>query len=253
MNWLPISVFFLISVLLLVSGLMIRLKKAYNLIAGYNTMTETKKAKIDKEKMGRMVSLLLFLLAALFATAGVLFLLGNDTAGSAAMLFVLPLSLFFIILMQKTFQPDAANRKKAIRTVNWLAVFFVIVAVSVTGLIYTNSKPNGFTVENGSLVITGAYGETVPLSTVSEISVEKSLPAGLQKENGFDWESVLKGSFRSGSNRVTLYVDTKAAAFLRLKTPDGEIYISTGSAAQTQALYEHICAAGALRCSLPKS
>lgn len=243
MNWFPILLFFALAALLLVCGLLIRFKKMYALIAGFNTMTEQEKAKIDKEKMGKTVAVLLYLLAALAAAAGVLFLLGRDTAGITAMLSFLPVTLFVVILTQKTIQPDAANWKKTSRSVNGLAIFFVLIVLLVVGMIYSNSRPNGFTVENSALVISGSYGETVPLSTVSEISVEKALPGGLQKTNGFDWESILKGHFRSDSGNVTLYVNTKAPVFLRIKAAGGSIYISTDSESATQSLYGQLKAA----------
>lgn len=243
MNRVFIFVFFILSAVMLVCGLLIRYRNAYFLIAGYNTMTEAEKETVDTEKMGRTVAVMLYLLAGLAAAAGVFFFLGQDTAGLTAMLAFLPVTLLFVIRAQKSVRPNAADWKKTSRMINGLAVFFVLIALAVAGMIYSNGKPNTFSVENGALVIGGAYGQTVPLSTVSEISVEKSLPSGLKKQNGFDWESILKGRFRSDSGDVTLYADTESDSFLRLKTADGQIYISTPSDAQTRALYRRIQAA----------
>lgn len=234
----PIILFSAITLLFLAAGLLIRFKKAYWLISGYLFMTETEKQEFDTHKLGLIVSTFSFLLAGLSAAAGVCFYLEKPTYGLIFLLCVLPAVLFCIVLIQK-----AQNKKTSGHFLNGMSIFFILIVLFVIGSIYNGGRQNQYSIEDNSLVISGSYGETVPLSAVSKISIVKSLPTKLQKKNGYNWETTLKGSFDSSEGRVRLYVDTAKPPFLELDAGYERIFLNCATEQETNELYAKLRAA----------
>lgn len=235
-----ITVLIIISIIALLPaffGIMIRLKKAYWLISDYNTMSEEEQLNVDKEKMGKAASNTLFIITALM-TAGVLSLyFYKDTMGIIAFLLILPTALISVALSQK-YDHNKRDSNEGKFIVAGLGFFFTLVIILVFTAITSGSKPVNFTVDKGVLSISGNYGKDIDLSGVKNIELKDSMPVHLYKTNGFNFNTVLKGHFRSGDENLMLYVDTSKPPFIYMDTSDGMLILNCKNAGETQQLYE---------------
>lgn len=227
-----------VDILLLLSAFLIRFKKAYWLISGFNTMSKEAQAKVDQKKMGNAVSLLLVLLAAI-DTAGMLFLqFGLSTVGIICFLGDFPVILGFLISMQRYHKK---TEKKQIRTVAIaLGIVFSVTFVSVCGLLYFSSLPNSYEVQGKQLTVSGLYGETLNLSQTRSLELKQSLPQIESRTNGSSLGSMQKGSFRTADGPVTLFVDSSKPPFIYLNTGAKLVILNTPTAQETQKLYEKL-------------
>lgn len=70
-----------IAALMVFLGLIIKYKKTYWMISGYNTMTREEQDNVDKEKMGNAVAISSFIMAGFIAAGGLFLFFNMDTIG----------------------------------------------------------------------------------------------------------------------------------------------------------------------------
>lgn len=228
-----------IAALLLFFGLMIRFKKTYWMISGYNTMPEEKKQNIDVEKMGKTLSNCLFLCAILMAAGGAFLYLHADLVGIILILLILPVVITFVVLSRKYNHNENDKKKSQIQTMGVLAVI-IVVFIFVFIMLSSSSQPTQYAINNGAFTISGMYGETLALSDLKSVELKNDMPGNLYKTNGFDLNTILKGDFQSDSGAVTLFVDTSKPPFIYLTTAKGSIILNGQTPAETQSLYREL-------------
>lgn len=231
-----------IAALLVVLACLIRFKKTYWMIAGYNTMSPEQQANIDVEKMGKTVSACLFICAALVAAGGVCLYLSLGLVGFICLLAILPICLTAVVLSQKYNHNPAEGMQSRLRIIVPTAIVVVVLFI-VINMMLTGSQPTQYTLSNGALTISAMYGETVSLSDIKSVELKDTMPGNLIKTNGFDLSTVLKGHFSSGGTKYMLFVDAAKPPFIYLDTASGAIILNDETADKTKTLYEQLKAA----------
>ena len=123
-------------------------------------------------------------------------------------------------------------------------VIIVVVAILVGTMLITDSKPAAFEIKDGNLVITCAFGASVPLSEITSLELTDTAPDIKTKTNGAGIGSMQKGEYLlADGSKARLYVDTSASDFIRFVQGDTVFYINSDSAEATQSLFAELEAA----------
>lgn len=120
----------------------------------------------------------------------------------------------------------------------------VIVAAVVIIMLNADSKPSTMEVRDGSLVIGGSFGVTVPVSEISGLEWQDALPGIGRKTNGSGVGSVYKGEFTLADGaKARLYADGKKPPFIRFTQGGTVFYLNAGTKEQTEELMAKLEAA----------
>ena len=91
----------IIMLLFLAMGILFAFGKGSFLIAGYNTMSKEEKAKFDKKKMMKMMSKMMFALAACMAIELAGMITGVKWLIVTGSVLIIPCLIFFLILINR--------------------------------------------------------------------------------------------------------------------------------------------------------
>lgn len=233
------------------------------LIAGYNTSSPEERAKYDAKKLCRTIGVTLLLVTA--GTAGLL-LIPSDSAFST------PYFIFFFLLIfadiggtlyysnkrcyKKGYKADEkggavdneylkegkndAKKEKPVALIAGICIVVLPVILLVSITLYQASQPPVFTVNDSTLKISSAYGETISRNGIKSLQLKDSLPEKLSKTCGSDFGSILKGKFNADGKEAEVYLDAAKPPFLYIETTDGLIILNDQSKAKTEALYHEL-------------
>ena len=213
------------------------------LIAGYNTSTKEQQARYDRKKLCRAVGATLLAVAVFTALLLLFFSEVLLIACFAAMIAsVIALNVY---LHKKCRSGVPEQEIPAGKSSGQLAVILgaAIGAVTLTAVIISfsvNSKPPVYTLKNGSLEISTAFGQTVRLSDIRSIALKDDMPEIGTKLNGLGIGSILRGKFSTGAGDAMLYVDTSKPPFIYIKTANETIILNDSTKAKTQNLYSEL-------------
>ena len=241
----------LIMAIVLLSG------RGGSLIAGYNTMSNEKKAIYDEKAMCRATGG--FLLALIFCL-GLLYV-GIYSAAVwltiAAAVFLVVLIVGFLIyantgkrfLKEKNAAPVVIERTKPRAAKAIIIAVIAISAIVLVGvaalLIFGSSEPDVLILDNG-IQIKAMYGRTVEYAEIANISlIEQSMgEIGLvRRTNGFGgFGQALKGNFRSDSlGELLLFVQSDIAPTIWIECFNArDVYISFRDSEATKVLYNEL-------------
>lgn len=232
-----------IAALMVFLGLMIKYKKTYWMISGYNTMTSEEQSHVDAERMGNAVAITLFIIAGLVAAGGLFMCFNMDIIGIISMLMILPVTLVTVAFSQKydhnnEGQPE--KKRRDIYLIIGLGVFFTIIIGVVFSSLINGSRQNSYTISNGVLDISGTYGERINISDIVNVELKDNLPGSLYKRNGFNLNTILKGHFNSDMGNIMLYVDTSKPPFIYIYEGERITILNYKSSDKTKELYNEL-------------
>jgi len=236
-----------IAVLLLFFGWLVKYKKAYWLIAGYNTMSADKKKNVDTEGLGKYMGNLMFVLAVI-TFAGFLFSeLGIIVLAGASLVLFLPVIIIGLIRAQRfdgntrDAHGNMNTKSKGIMIV--VISLLLLVSVGVGVMVFYGSRPAEYSIENGVLNISGMYGQEVPISEISDIQLLDEMPEITFKTNGSGLGNMMKGNFTvKGIGGVKLFVDVSKSPFIYLETSETTYILNGADEKTTRALYADLVA-----------
>lgn len=232
---------FSIILLLVIAGVLVKYKRWYWLISGYNLMSKEKKKNVDIEGLSRLTGNFCFILAGVLFTGTILNYFGMFIG------FALSLgSIFFIvsdmlIKAQKydnnSKRPDGKLKFSVIAIIGFLMIVFAVAA----GSIIYGGMESKVAIGDGYISIDGFYGTKLDLNEVSDISLMDSIPEVERKLNGYDFGNILKGNFeldRIGAAK--LYINKGASPYILMKYGSGFVIINFKYGKKTQDLYNEI-------------
>ena len=124
----------------------------------------------------------------------------------------------------------------------FIAAGLIIVIVAAVVIMMTNdSKPSAFAIEDGSLIISGSFGVSVPVNTISDLSLTEISPVIKTKTNGSGVGSICKGEFElQGGAQARLYADISKSPFVVFNSNGTIYYINLATPDETRALYQRL-------------
>ncbi len=229
--------------LLVLLGYLIRFRRMYFLISGYNTMPAEKKKRVDTEGLGRLMGNSLFAMGGIVFAGMTLMAARLATAGLIVLLSIVPVIVYLLITAQKhdgSTRDESGRMKTGIRIL--IAVIIAFLLVLTGGIAYSldyNSKPVTVVTTGQTMEIKGMYGLTIERAAIKGITFQETLPAILRRTNGFAVGSHLKGNFTMETfGHVKLYIDRSIPSFIIIQTAGSPIILNQGSVADTKALYD---------------
>ena len=245
MDWLEIVLMTSPPLILFALGYLIRFRKAYWLISGYNTMSAEKKQKVDTEKLGRLMGNMCFIMGILMFIGILLIYLRLAALGFIVLGGLIPVILYILIAAQKydgnNFDEAGKMKKGAKIIIGSIVAGILLLLAFVGSLIYQGFQPSAITVDATSLMISGSYGQTIPVTEIQEVATIDTLPVIEMRTNGSAIGDRLRGHFRmQGIGQVMLYLKYGSPPYISIKTASQQIFLNLETAGQTQDLYIQI-------------
>lgn len=143
--------------------------------------------------------------------------------------------------------PDYSSVAMTVRSGTWrrvatVAIVFLPIAF-VFLIIQMGEKPPRVTMSHEGMKIgAGLYTVDLPWSTVTDVSLEQTLPRIMRRTNGYALGGTLRGHFRvEGLGPVRLFVERDQPPFVRItSSTEGVIYVGLGRGGGTRQLYREI-------------
>lgn len=230
---------------LFIIGLFMKKGKGLMLLAGYNTMPEEERNKIDKRELSQRAGNLMLRMALAFALLGVTIYLGLIWATVVLLFVSIADPCVFTVRMYRKIPKVTASKSGMIIAVAITAIVFIAIGV----MLYYGEKEPVVTVLNNRIQIEAMYGLDINFTDVTAISlIEKSMKdIGIgHRNNGYGgFGETLKGHFDSESlGNYLLYVKSKSSPTLWIEHDGKEdIYISFKDGEKTKALYQELIVA----------
>ena len=242
MDWISILLLFLPSAVLFGIGYLVRFRKAYWMISGYNTMPAAKKQKVDVEGLGKLMGNMCFALATLFFIGILLINLKQPVAGLVFLGVTIPVIIYTLIAAQKfdgnTRRESGEMKTSAKITIGGLVLFLLFILGFVGFMVYQGVQPTSITFENDVLTIAGSYGQTIPRAEIKQVGLIEVLPEIQRRTNGSAVGDHLRGHFQlKDIGPAMLFLDRSQALFIRIETGSLTIYFNLATAEQTRQLF----------------
>lgn len=186
--------------ILVIIGFMVKYRRAYWLISGYNTMSKEKKQNVDIEGLANFTGNFCFALAVLIGVASALLVGGYDIAAGVLFAFLLPLSIFVIIKTQQydhnSRNADGTMQRRSLLKLGLTIAFLVIVGIGAGVLLYFSYQPTELLITEEYVQIKGMYGEKIPYTELKEVALIQEIPEITARTNGSSIGERRKGHFR---------------------------------------------------------
>lgn len=233
-------------VILVIIGIMIKYKKAYWLISGYNTMSAEKKKNVDIERLGKFTANICFIIAGLISTAELLIFIGKAPISMIAFVLIIPIIIYTLIKAQKydgnTRDKNGKMKKGTKALIGGIIGFLILIAIGVGILLHFSSQPAVYTLENGILKISGMYGQEVLVYEIKELELKDFIPEVLMKTNGSALGTMLKGYFKvKDIGEAKLFVDISKKPYIYIKSSNSKLIIlNCEESEKTLELYDEL-------------
>lgn len=258
MFWLNLFLVAMPPLILFALGWLIRFRKAYWLISGYNTMPSEKKKNVDMEKLGPLIGNGCFAIGAILFAGILLITLGLTAFGFGVLALLVPVVIGLLVTAQK-YDHNAHKESGSLKTSAKVAlalvvVFLLAVSILVGYLIYSGSQPAKIELAGGHLVIGGSYGLTLALADLKDVQLVGPLPDVQLRTNGSAIGNRLRGHFLLADvGPALLFVDVSQPPFIMVRTADQQIYLNQADPAATQDFYAALTAAWRAAAAPPQS
>lgn len=229
-----------IVLLFVVCGIVIKYKRYYWLISGYNTMPVEKKKNVDIVGLSKFIGNFCFIIA------GVLLLAGIMNHFNVFYGFVIAIaSLFFIVAYmliraQKYHngsEPGHKPKPAARLVLSILALLLIIVG----GALIYGSAEQTVSVSKDRIRIGGIYGTALDMNEITDVFLIRALPQIQRKTEGFDFGNTLKGDFElKGFGEGKLFLNTRTHLFINMKYGNSFVILNFRDSMKTLELYDNI-------------
>ncbi len=216
-----------VTAVLLACGYLIKHRRWYWLIAGYNTASAAEKKNYDIAGLASFLGNGLFVLAGLWLAGALGQYLGRPVVFLVFIaLFVC--ALIYIVFTSQKYHGDPRRPQRTTRIEVKIALALIIsVSVFIGGLLVYGSRPAKLALHPGSVEITGMYGRDLPCEQVLEVTLKEALPQVRGKRDGFDFGSLLKGDFElQGMGKARLFLYTDRPPYIHLRLREGHVWLN---------------------------
>lgn len=232
------SFMILLVLIFIMLGILIKHKKYYWLISGYNTLSKEKKKNVDVEGLGIFMGNTLFAMAGAFLIGAVFDYFGIFTGSAISFGSIFFIIIYMIIGAQKYDNNSRRSDGKLQSSVIFIIGFIVLIFISVASLIIYWSVESKVNVSEDYFEITGIYGMKLDIDDIKDISLADNIPKINRKTNGFDFGKILKGNFELDEiGNVKLYINRGTAPYINIKYRNSHVILNFKDSSKTQDLY----------------
>lgn len=245
MNWPMLLTSVLPGAILILLGYLVRYRKMYFLISGYNTMSAEKKQKVDVEQLAKLMGNCLFLMGGLISLGMILISLEQAALGLTAFLLVLPVVTYLLVSGQKydgNTRAPSGRMKPGVKILLGVLIGGLLLAagLGIYSLIDGNRSLD-VEVNDSTVTIKGLYGLTIDRAKITKVSLHDTLPKIRARTNGMAMGSFLKGHFTMDIyGAVRLYIEAKRPPFILIEWSEKPVIFNLNTVEETRALYERL-------------
>lgn len=210
------------SLLFIVIGFIVTENNAQYLLAGYNTMSNEERKKIDiKTYIGYFKKFHLFLGTSFFLIGMLLIYSGYENETS---IFIVAYPILAYIYFSAT-STKYFNAKKNKIGVLLLGIGLIFIVV----MFIRDFKETKLILNSNSIEFKGDYGEIVPFEKIKSIQLVNEKPKIVLRTNGFSAGTIKKGFYKTDTGeKVKLIINAENKAYILLTKTDGnKIYYSS--------------------------
>lgn len=139
---------------------------------------------------------------------------------------------------------EPAARPRGASRLLYALVLLVVLAIvgGVAALVGVNAGPPAIALTPQSFSVkSGFYGVDMPLSRITAVSLEPTLPRILLRTNGYAGGGSLRGHFDvQGMGNGQLFVETRHPPFILVRTADGFVFVNHAEPDRTRALHQEL-------------
>ena len=237
--------YIIMAVSLLAIGGMVHGLKWHFLISGYNTMSSEKKARVDIEKIARLMGIWSYINGGVFLFMAFLSWRQVEVSMLPAMGFLVITLILMLIRAQKydgnLYEEDGRWKKSSKVQMALVLGGISLVVLFVGGMLYTSMQPVTAVMEGDQLTIRGMYGASYAYEDITEVKLLDTLPTITMRTNGSAVESHLRGYFNTRElGKIKLFVDTKLPPFIQFTRGNTTVIFNLKDAKTTTAFYESL-------------
>lgn len=193
------------------------LQKKPQFISGYSQLSEQQRNSPEFKQWALNLKKYL-LLAALIILVGctISALLHNEPLYLA---FLIVPTLIMVVVSVITLR-RILTKKQYLKNVIALILVLSLLAIPLFDYCHSSTK---ITIYNDTLSIIGMYGREIPLSQIRQISLTKNLPQISQRTNGYSFNGVKLGHFRTTTGiPILLFLQKDQSPYIFIQTNSGE-------------------------------
>lgn len=225
-----------LSLFIMAIGFIVNAGNAKHFLAGYNTMKEEERAKVDIHGfLSYFRNFHLFLGLTMMIGGLLLWYLGHSDYATMFIAIFPMLGYMYFMWNSRNYFPSNKKNLKLGLGVMGLTVLFVAY------IFYGGNKDNTITINDNTIHISGSYGEEVNSTDIASIKIVKELPKISRRTNGYASGGVSKGHFRTKEGeKVKLFINNRDDSFIKIdRTEEKTIYYSSKSES-TQTIFNDL-------------
>ncbi len=223
------------SLLFIAIGFIVTENNAKYLLAGYNTMSEKERKKVDIKSYIPYFKKFHITLGISFLVLGYgINLINKNTAGIFLVLYPTLAYIYFAVASSK-FSGGLNTR------FNKIGLFIIVSAfIFIVGFLAYGFKENKILFDSQKIEIKGNYGETLQIDQIKKIEIKNELPKITLKTNGFALGDVKKGYFKTENGEVIKLILNSAQKpyILFTKSNGKKVYYSAKKKSNREILNE---------------
>lgn len=217
-------------------GLGFLVKAFPNLLAGYNTMSQKQKEKVDIEGLSTFMRNGLIVI-------GLVVIIGYyalTSLGQHALLdyfipSVIVIGVVFLFFKTKKFdQNEGGLVKSKLKNVIGIGVIALVAVMIGYGLI-----PTKYEINNDRVKFTGQYGTEIKVSDIDSVTIIDKMPSIKARTNGLDLGPIRKGFFSiEDQGKCRLFLHSFHGPCVKISTKDQEtIFVNFKNREKTELVY----------------
>lgn len=224
------------SLFIIAIGYIVNADNAKHFLAGYNTMKEEERAKVDIDGyINKFRSFHLFLGITLLIGGVLLWYLGYTYYATLFFAIYPILAYMYFMWSSSGFMPSNEKHLKTAFLVMGLTVLFV------GYLFWSGNKENVLTIQDNGIHISGSYGEEIPASDIANIELVNSLPKISIKTNGYAVGGISKGHFKTKEGeKVKLFINKRDDDFIKITRHKNKSIYYAAKEEKSQKIYNKL-------------
>lgn len=218
-------------------GFILTKKNAKYLLAGYNTMSEEERKKVNLHTyLPYFRNFHVFLGVSFTAIGLILYYFTNENI-SGIFIASYPILAYMYFIWKGAKYSYHKNKKYHKIGVYILGATLIFVLC----MVYIGLQNDELQIENDQIELQGSYGEKISFAEIKEIKLVESLPKITNKLHGFAMDKSYKGIFKTqNGERVKLILNSESSPYiLIIKSDNKKIYFSSKNQSN-QLIYNEI-------------
>ncbi|MDQ0271478.1 putative membrane protein SirB2 [Cytobacillus purgationiresistens] len=226
-----------IALLFIIMGWIVRFKKVYGLISGFNNRPEEEQKQLIENGYPQKTGSLLLITGIGMIVLLPLNLASFTYATEMVFGFMLILLLGGMIYISKF---EVSHKRKRSYLVSSI-LFFVIVG-GIAAITLFSYQGYSLVVKDDSFEVTGMYGKEWNYDSITEIELLEELPETTWKENGVGLPTLSKGHFKveGYGSSLLLFIQHHSPPYIYIQAGDKPIFINDKDPTVTKKWFSQI-------------